>query len=182
MQDRQRDKCLKVASEMLAQSKSVAIGTLPSCLGYGGANLILEHLDNTNADQETRAVWVQLAHKFAVPIRCVHFPAPAQLCQHNDTVRALSTSDFNPEKRSILPHSAFTGFSSRFQEPNVKEGFEDVIKVEFQVRDCSGKLVSVDMRSANVASLTRSFRATRSNAEYGADTGFEDVTEIDIHA
>lgn len=108
-----RDKCLKVASEMLAQSKSVAI-------------------DNTNADQETRAVWVQLAHKFAVPIRCVYFPAPAQLCQHNDTVRALSTSDFNPEKRSILPHSAFTGFSSRFQEPNVKEGFQDVIKVEFQ--------------------------------------------------
>lgn len=31
-QDGQRDKCLKVASEMLAKSKSIAIGTLPSCL------------------------------------------------------------------------------------------------------------------------------------------------------
>ena len=31
MQDRQRDKCLKVASEMLGKMKSVAIGTLPSC-------------------------------------------------------------------------------------------------------------------------------------------------------
>ncbi len=76
---------------------------------------------------------MQLAHKFAVPIRCVHFPAPAQLCQHNDTVRALNISKFNPEKRSILPHSAFTGFNSRFKEPKVKEGFQDVIKVEFQV-------------------------------------------------
>ncbi|CAD6571469.1 MAG: hypothetical protein ASARMPREDX12_004546 [Alectoria sarmentosa] len=97
----------------------------------------LKHLDNTNADQETRAIWVQLAQKFAVPIRCLYFPALAKLCQHNDTVRALSTSKFNPENRSILPHSAFTGFASRFKEPKVTEGFQDIIKVEFQVQDRS---------------------------------------------
>ena len=107
--------------------------------------------DNTNADHETRAVWVQLARKFAVPIRCIHFPAPAQLCQHNDTFRALSAREFNPEKRSILPHSAFAGFNSRFKEPKVQEGFQDIIKVEFQVRDYSGKLVLLlRLRSANV--------------------------------
>ncbi len=136
MQHGQRDKCLKVASEMLAKSKLVAIGTLPS---YSSppirSELILEHLDNTNADHETRAVWVQLAQRFAVPIRCIYFPAPTKLCQHNDTVRALSGSRFNPEKRSILPHSAFAGFSSRFKEPKLTEGFQDIIKVEFQVQD-----------------------------------------------
>lgn len=110
--------------------------------------LIFEHLDNTNADQETRAVWVQLAQKFAALIRCLHFPAPANLCQHNDTVRALSTSKFNPETRSILPHSAFTGFAARFKEPKVKEGFQDVIKVEFQVQNRSGNLT---VRIANVS-------------------------------
>ncbi|KAM0795081.1 DNA kinase/phosphatase Pnk1 [Usnea florida] len=110
-----REKCLKVASEMLAGSKSVAI-------------------DNTNADPDTRAVWVHLAHKFVVPIRCAHFLAPVTLCQHNDTVRALSISKFNPENRSILPHSAFTAFASRFREPKLTEGFQDIIKVEFQVR------------------------------------------------
>ena len=99
--------------------------------------LIFEHPDNTNADPETRAVWVQLAHKFAVPIRCIHFLASAKLCQHNDTVRALSTGKFNPEKRSILPHSAFAGFASRFKEPKLTEGFQDIIKVEFQVHHCS---------------------------------------------
>ncbi|CAF9914539.1 hypothetical protein IMSHALPRED_001936 [Imshaugia aleurites] len=113
-----RDKCVKIASEMLAVGKSVTI-------------------DNTNADQETRAVWVQLAHKFAVPVRCIHFLAHAKLCQHNDTVRALSASRFNPERRSILPHSAFAGFASRFKEPKLTEGFQDVIKVEFQVHYCS---------------------------------------------
>lgn len=133
--------------------------------------LIFEHLDNTNADQETRAIWVQLAKKFAVPIRCVYFPAPAKLCQHNDTVRALCTSKFNPEKRSILPHSAFTGFVSRFKEPKVEEGFQDVIKVEFQVQNCSGNL---RMRSANV--FEHSFKVTRSNAKYGANIGFEVLT------
>ena len=96
--------------------------------------LILEHLDNTNADPDTRAVWVHLAHTFVVPIRCAHFLAPITLCQHNDTVRALSISKFNPENRSILPHSAFTAFASRFREPKLTEGFQDIIKVEFQVR------------------------------------------------
>ena len=110
--------------------------------------LISKHLDNTNADQETRGIWVQLAQKFAVPIRCLYFPALAKLCQHNDTVRALSTSKFNPENRSILPHSAFTGFASRFKEPKVTEGFQDIIIVEFQVQDRSGTLA---MRWANVS-------------------------------
>ena len=46
--------------------------------------------DNTNADQETRAHWVQLARKLRTPIRCILFTATAKLCEHNDTVRALS--------------------------------------------------------------------------------------------
>jgi len=89
--------------------------------------------DNTNADPETRAVWVQLAQKFNIPIRCIYFTAPAKLCEHNDTVRALSDSNFNPERRTILPHSAFAGFAARFKEPKVKEGFQEIITIEFQV-------------------------------------------------
>ena len=90
-------------------------------------------IDNTNADPETRAVWVQLAHKFGIPIRCVHFTASTKLCEHNDTVRALSTGHFNPEKRTILPHSAFASFAARFKEPKLNEGFQDIVTAEFQV-------------------------------------------------
>ncbi|KAI9829083.1 MAG: hypothetical protein M1832_000106 [Thelocarpon impressellum] len=46
--------------------------------------------NNTNADAEVRAKWVQVAQKRHVPIRCVYFTAPALLCQHNDAVRALN--------------------------------------------------------------------------------------------
>ena len=108
-----RDKCLKVASSLLDEGKSVAI-------------------DNTNADPDTRAVWVEVARKYKIPIRCVYFTAPVKLCEHNDTVRALAGMEFNPEKRTILPHSAFAGYRSRFKEPSIKEGFQDIIRIDFQ--------------------------------------------------
>ena len=50
----------------------------------------LMEADNTNADPEVRELWVKLARKHGVPIRCVLFAAPAALCQHNDAVRALT--------------------------------------------------------------------------------------------
>lgn len=93
--------------------------------------------DNTNADPETRAVWVQFAQKHKIPIRCIYFTAPAKLCEHNDAVRALAGSDFNPEMRIILPHSAFAGFASRFKEPQMQEGFQDIVHIEFEVSHSS---------------------------------------------
>ena len=66
-----RDKCVKVATQHLEDKKAVVV-------------------DNTNADIETRAVWIQLAKRLQVPIRLVHFTAPAKLCEHNDTLRSLS--------------------------------------------------------------------------------------------
>lgn len=66
-----RDKCIKVATQYIEEKKSVVV-------------------DNTNADIETRAAWIGLAKKLQVPIRLIHFTAPAKLCEHNDTVRALS--------------------------------------------------------------------------------------------
>ena len=98
-------------------------------------------LDNTNADRQTRAVWVSLAHKMDVPIRCVYFTAPSSLCEHNDTVRALAGLGFNPEKRAILPHSAFSSYTSRFQKPKLMEGFHDIVNIDFQVRSCESLLL-----------------------------------------
>jgi bifunctional polynucleotide phosphatase/kinase len=40
----------------------------------------------------------------------------------------------NPEKRAMLPKMAFSGFTARFRQPKVEEGFEDITKVDFQVR------------------------------------------------
>lgn len=39
----------------------------------------------------------------------------------------------NPENRLGLPKVAFTGFASRYREPTLKEGLEDIIRIEFKV-------------------------------------------------
>ncbi|GKU04979.1 bifunctional polynucleotide phosphatase kinase [Fusarium langsethiae] len=109
-----RDKCLQAAKEHLQEGTSVAI-------------------DNTNADPETRTVWVELAKKFGISIRCVWFKTPLQVCEHNNAVRALNES-LNPESRLVLPKMAFTGFANRFKPPSVKEGFQEIIEVPFQFR------------------------------------------------
>ncbi|KZF25768.1 putative DNA 3'-phosphatase Tpp1 [Xylona heveae TC161] len=108
-----REKCLQRAAQLLGEKQSVVI-------------------DNTNADVETRAHWIKLAKAKNVPIRCVYFTASARLCEHNDIVRSLNGELMNPEKRTLLPKVAFTGFTSRFREPTLEEGFEDIIKVDFQ--------------------------------------------------
>ncbi|EPE36814.1 HAD-like protein [Glarea lozoyensis ATCC 20868] len=107
-----RERCLKVAEQYLIEGKSVAV-------------------DNTNADSEVRRRWIELAAKRSVPVRCVHFTAAAEICEHNDAVRALN-SNMNPEKRSMLPSVAFRGYSSRYQPPKIAEGFEDITEVSFK--------------------------------------------------
>ncbi|CAN9201809.1 unnamed protein product [Alternaria alternata] len=109
-----REKCVKAATALIIEGTSVAI-------------------DNTNADPETRAVWITLAQKLKVPIRCVLFTATPKLCEHNDTFRALNIGpETNRESRTILPHAAFSGFASRYREPKLSEGFVDIIKTNFQ--------------------------------------------------
>ncbi|KAL7931928.1 PNK3P domain-containing protein [Trichoderma chlorosporum] len=109
-----RDKCVQAARDLLKEGKSVAV-------------------DNTNADPDTRAVWIEVAKKAGVPIRCVWFSTPVVICEHNDAVRA-NNAMLNPEKRDTLPKLAFTGFASRFKEPKEKEGFQDVTEVKFKFR------------------------------------------------
>ncbi|KAF1358366.1 PNK3P-domain-containing protein [Lizonia empirigonia] len=109
-----REKCVKAATALIEEGKSVVL------------------LDNTNADQDVRAVWVNLAKKHSIPIRCILFTASAKLCEHNDTVRALNLGhETNPENRTMLPKLAFTSFATRYRAPKLEEGFKEIIKVDF---------------------------------------------------
>ncbi|KAK7920914.1 hypothetical protein PG985_008936 [Apiospora marii] len=109
-----RAKCFKAAAERLGNGDSVAI-------------------DNTNPDVDGRAEWIEFAKKHKVPVRCVWFKTPLELCQHNDVVRGLN-KPMNPEAREVLPSIAFNGFKSRFKEPKTKEGFQEVFEVDFKFR------------------------------------------------
>ncbi|KAI9039103.1 putative DNA 3'-phosphatase Tpp1 [Aspergillus affinis] len=140
-----RPKCIKVAKEHLAAKKSVVVGphsspdfansllaenNSPTRVGELG---IKTHIDNTNADLETRAHWIEVAKEFEVPIRCVYFSASPDLCRHNNAVRAAN-QDLNPESRTSLPGIAFGDFLRRFKEPTLSEGLTDIVRVDFRFR------------------------------------------------
>jgi bifunctional polynucleotide phosphatase/kinase len=80
-----RDKCMKVTTQLLEDKTSVVV-------------------DNTNADIETRQAWISLAKKLKIPVRLVHFTASAKLCEHNDTVRALTGSLVRTRNLTALEH------------------------------------------------------------------------------
>ena len=107
---------------------------------------------------------MQLAQRFKIPIRCVYFTAPAKLCEHNDAVRAIAGNRFNPENRVILPHTAFSSFASRFKQPQVDEGFQDVVPVQFQASQ-------PDTRPSCKLIYLHSSRAMTSSARSGVVTG-----------
>ncbi|PHH55080.1 Bifunctional polynucleotide phosphatase/kinase [Ceratocystis fimbriata CBS 114723] len=110
-----RDNCFKAATEGLKSTKSSLV------------------IDNTNADPSTRAMWVALAKEKKIPIRCVHFTTPINLCIHNDSYRSSGKMpDANPEKRARLPGIAFSSFTKRYVPPKKDEGFADITDVEFQ--------------------------------------------------
>ena len=54
-------------------------------------------------------------------------------CIQKDSITDLQRQ-MNPESRTMLPKMAFTGFASRYREPTVDEGFDDIAKVNFKVR------------------------------------------------
>lgn len=114
---------------------------------HNASNIIT---DNTNADLETRKIWIDLASKFGVPIRCIWFNTPVSVAEHNNAARSLNKAvrkrllgiavlytdrpQLNPEEREAVPGLAFASFKSRFREPRVKEGFQDVTEVKFAFR------------------------------------------------
>ncbi|OLL26810.1 Bifunctional polynucleotide phosphatase/kinase [Neolecta irregularis DAH-3] len=122
-----RENCTKAALFELEKGNSVAI-------------------DNTNVDQSTRAVWIKLARTFNVPIRCIHLITSEPIARHNNLYRALSKVDqsvlspsllfkkahFLEERRSNVPMVAYRHFRSRYQNPELSEGFQDIVVLDFE--------------------------------------------------
>ncbi|KAF7724376.1 hypothetical protein EC973_001101 [Apophysomyces ossiformis] len=104
-----RDKCVKACKNALAADKSVVI-------------------DNTNPEASTRALYIKLAQLASVPVRCFYFTADEHLARHNNLYRAVQPS---PTAREVLGDIAFRTFKSKFQEPKLSEGFDEIKKINF---------------------------------------------------
>lgn len=64
----------------------------------------------------------------------IHWSYSQQKDQLTEETRLTNASPkMNPEKRTLLPKVAFTSFVSRYKPPKIDEGFEDIMRVDFQV-------------------------------------------------
>ena len=52
--------------------------------------MIYSDSDNTNRDKQTRRHYIDLAQRYKVPIRCMHFQGSFELAWHNNLYRAYN--------------------------------------------------------------------------------------------
>jgi len=110
-----RDKCVKAVREALATGKKCVV-------------------DNTNRDASTRRYYIDAAAKHGVPVRCMWFTGSLELAWHNNLYRAYALPPsvaVRESPRDIVPMSAFSSFKDDFEEPDLKEGFAHVKKVNW---------------------------------------------------
>ena len=99
-------KCIRICKEALKVGKSVVI-------------------DNTNAPENKRKEWIEIAKEFKVKIRCFHFIMDEKL--------AMKMNEFREENSNgvlkKVPKIVFQIYQSKFIEPKKEEGFDDLLVI-----------------------------------------------------
>ena len=109
------EKCVSIAEESLKKKKSVVI-------------------DNTNPSKEARKVFVDLAKKHNIPVRCFHFQTSLELAHHLNMFRQIHSGG----KIRRVPDVGFNTFKSKFQSPTADEGFQ-VVTINFSPKFIADK-------------------------------------------
>ena len=86
-------------------------------------------IDNTNPDVDSRKRYLTVTEKHTIPARCFVFTSSIAHCKHNNKFRELknsSNSNYKP-----VNDIAFNTYSARFTQPDVSEGFTEIVQVNF---------------------------------------------------
>lgn len=100
-------KCVAACKQALASGKSAVI-------------------DNTNPDKISRKRYIDCAKAQGCPCRCFIFQVSMEHARHNNRFRELSGSDHDK-----VPDMVFYQYRKAFEEPNMSEGFSEIVKVNF---------------------------------------------------
>ncbi|EGG24188.1 SAP DNA-binding domain-containing protein [Cavenderia fasciculata] len=101
-----KEACYKACQFALDQGKSVVI-------------------DNTNPSKEDRKVFIDMAKKLGLPIRCFRMNTPLDLAQH--------LNYFRERKQGVkhVPNIGYNMFNKCLQEPQLNEGIDEINHVNF---------------------------------------------------
>ncbi|XP_065898119.1 bifunctional polynucleotide phosphatase/kinase-like [Dysidea avara] len=86
-------------------------------------------IDNTNPDPEARKYYLGLGKMYKTPVRCFMFTTTIAHCKHNNKFRELKNTGDTTYKP--VPDIAFNSYSSRYNQPDISEGFTEIVKVNF---------------------------------------------------
>jgi len=86
-------------------------------------------IDNTNPDPDTRKHYLNLGKTYKTPVRCFVFTTTIAHCKHNNKFRELKNT--GDAKYKPVPDIAFNSYSSRYSQPEISEGFTEIVKVNF---------------------------------------------------
>lgn len=98
-------KCVKKVTELVTQNKSFIV-------------------DCTNPSKEARKEWIALIDKDIYDVRVILMTTPKEICMHNNTYRAYTTD------AKFVPEIAYRMYKSKFKEPELSEGFSEIIKTD----------------------------------------------------
>jgi len=83
-------------------------------------------IDNTNPDPASRKRYIDEAQKHKIPIRCFLFTTTYEHARHNNVYRELTDSSHQK-----ITDIVFNIYKKKFFEPVKKEGFSEIVKVNF---------------------------------------------------
>jgi bifunctional polynucleotide phosphatase/kinase len=102
-------KCQKLAEDSLKSGKSVVI-------------------DNTNPSENTRRIYINIATKLGIPVRCLYFKFPKTLCFHLNNLRSINLkNNISEPVPAVIIHTWY----KYIEEPTLIEGFKEIIELPF---------------------------------------------------
>jgi len=97
-------KCLKLCLNSMKNNKNIVI-------------------DNTNPSKEIRKNYIDIAKEYNYKCRCIYFNIDFLLAKHMNYYRAFT------ENKILIPDIAYNLYKSKFEMPELNEGFEDIITI-----------------------------------------------------
>lgn len=99
-----KQKCINLAEKLMILNKSLII-------------------DCTNPDILSRKNWIDLAKKYNYNIKVIQMTTNLAISNHNNHYRFYKTG------RELVPEIAYRFFKSKYQEPKLEEGINEIIKI-----------------------------------------------------
>lgn len=83
-------------------------------------------VDNTNIDADTRKRYIDVAKSLKIPVRCFLMNTSYKHAKHNIIFRELTDPSHVPVNDMVI-----NSLKSKYQEPTLKEGFSEILKINF---------------------------------------------------